>query len=115
MKPKKFGSPHLDTPSSRYEFLKFAFKSVKINLENNSKNRLTPGARMSATQNRGAACLAKSLPTTRSPVVASPPTCSPTLPAPTGTLGSFGGAPELAHRRAWWLSGGARWCSAHPW
>ena len=27
-------SPHLDTPSSRYEFLKFAFKYVKINQEN---------------------------------------------------------------------------------
>ena len=37
MKPIKFGSPYLDTPSSRYEFLKFAFKYVKINPENNSK------------------------------------------------------------------------------
>ena len=25
----KFGSPHLDTPSSRYEFLKLVTKSVK--------------------------------------------------------------------------------------
>ena len=30
----KFGSPHLDTPSSRYEFLKMAFKFVK-----NKKNQ----------------------------------------------------------------------------
>ena len=30
----KFGSPHLDTPSSRYEFLKHAFKSVKNKSEN---------------------------------------------------------------------------------
>ena len=33
----KFGSPHLDTPSSRYDFCKFAFKYVKIN-----KNKLNP-------------------------------------------------------------------------
>ena len=38
MKPIKFGSPHLDTPNSRYEFLKFAFKSVKINPENQIQN-----------------------------------------------------------------------------
>ena len=25
----KFGSPHLDTPNSRYEFLKFVTKSMK--------------------------------------------------------------------------------------
>ena len=30
----KFGSLNLDIPSSRYEFLKFAFKSMKINQEN---------------------------------------------------------------------------------
>ena len=29
MNPTKFDSPYLDTPSSRYEFLKHAFKSVK--------------------------------------------------------------------------------------
>ena len=39
MKPKKFGSPHLDTPSSKYEFLKFAFKSMKINKDNQISNR----------------------------------------------------------------------------
>ena len=31
MNPTKFGSPKLDTPSLRYEFLKHAFKSRKIN------------------------------------------------------------------------------------
>ena len=31
MNPTKFGSPHLDTSSSRYEFLKHAFKFVKTN------------------------------------------------------------------------------------
>ena len=36
----KFGSPHLDTPSSRYEFLKFVTKFVKkINKENQISNR----------------------------------------------------------------------------
>ena len=40
MNPTKFGSPHLDTPSSRYEFLKFVTKSVnKINKENQISNR----------------------------------------------------------------------------
>ena len=34
MNPTKFGSPKLDTSNSRYKFLKFAFKSVKINKEN---------------------------------------------------------------------------------
>ena len=34
MNPTKFRSPHLDTPNSRYKFLKFAFKYVKINKEN---------------------------------------------------------------------------------
>ena len=29
MKPTKFGSLHLDTPSSRYEFLKLVLKSMK--------------------------------------------------------------------------------------
>ena len=31
MNPTKFGSPNLDIPSSSYKFLKFAFKSMKIN------------------------------------------------------------------------------------
>ena len=39
MNPTKFGSPHLDTPSSRYNFLMFAFKYVKINKENQIPNR----------------------------------------------------------------------------
>ena len=34
MNPKKFGSPHFDTPSSRYNFYNFATKSVKTNKEN---------------------------------------------------------------------------------
>ena len=35
MNPTKFGSPHLDTPSSRYNFCKLVTKSVKkINKEN---------------------------------------------------------------------------------
>ena len=36
----KFGSPHLDIPSSRYEFFKFVTKSMKkINKENQISNR----------------------------------------------------------------------------
>ena len=38
MNPKKIGLPKLDTPNSRYKFLKFAFKSVKINKENQISN-----------------------------------------------------------------------------
>ena len=34
MDQKKFGSPKLDTPNSKYKFLKFAFNTVKINKEN---------------------------------------------------------------------------------
>ena len=45
MKPKKFDSLHLDTPSSRYEFLKHAFKSRKINQKIKTSHRLTAGAR----------------------------------------------------------------------
>ena len=40
MNPKKFGSPHLDTPSSRYNFCNLATKSMKkINKENQISNR----------------------------------------------------------------------------
>ena len=45
MNPTKFVSPKLDTPSSRYKFLKFAFKSVKINQEKHFKYWLTTGTR----------------------------------------------------------------------
>ena len=38
MNPAKFGSPHLCTPSSSYKSLKFAFKSMKINKENQILN-----------------------------------------------------------------------------
>ena len=41
--PTKFDSPKLDTPSSRYEFLKHAFKSRKIN-QKIKTHRLTAGA-----------------------------------------------------------------------
>ena len=39
--PTKFGSAHLDTRSSRYEFLKFVTKSMKINQEKHFKYQLT--------------------------------------------------------------------------
>ena len=49
MNPTKFGSPDLDIPSSRYEFLNFITKSMKkINKENQISNRAlllsAPGA-----------------------------------------------------------------------
>ena len=44
MNPTKFGSLNLDTPSSRYEFLKHVFKSVKKK-ENQRTHRLTDGTR----------------------------------------------------------------------
>ena len=40
----KFGSPNLDTPSSRYEFLKHAFKSMKTNKKSKNTQRLRDGA-----------------------------------------------------------------------
>ena len=44
MNPTKFGSLNLDTPSSRYEFLKHVFKSVKTNKKIKESLRLTDGA-----------------------------------------------------------------------
>ena len=43
--PTKFGSPKMDTSSSRYEFLKHTFKYVKNKLENQTSYRLTAEAR----------------------------------------------------------------------
>ena len=39
-----FGSPHLDTPISRYEFLKHAFNCGKINQKIKTSHRLTAEA-----------------------------------------------------------------------
>ena len=46
MNPIKFASHNLDIPSSRYEFLKHVFKSVKTNKKNQRTDRLTDGAAM---------------------------------------------------------------------
>ena len=43
--PTKIGSLNLDTPSSRYEFLKHVFKSMKTNKKIKESLRLTDGAR----------------------------------------------------------------------
>ena len=56
--PTKFGSLNLDTPSSRYEFLKLVFKSVKIYKKFKAILRMTDGPTVngthpSANQNRG--------------------------------------------------------------
>ena len=45
MNRTKFGSLNLDTPNSRYEFLKHIFKSVKTNKKIKESLRLTDGAR----------------------------------------------------------------------
>ena len=42
--PTKFGSPKLDTPRLRYEFLKHALKFGKINQKIKTSHRLTAGA-----------------------------------------------------------------------
>jgi len=47
MIPTKIGSLNLDIPSSSYNFLKFAFKSMKINQEKHFKYWLTAGTRRS--------------------------------------------------------------------
>ena len=43
--PTNFGSLNLDTSSSRYEFLKHVFKSVKTNKKIKESLRLTDGTR----------------------------------------------------------------------
>ena len=48
----KFGSLNLDTPNSRYEFLKHIFKSAKTNKKIKESLRLTDGARLSAKPNQ---------------------------------------------------------------
>ena len=45
MNPTKFGSLNLDTPSSRYEFFKHVFKSVKTNKKIKESLTLTDGPR----------------------------------------------------------------------
>ena len=37
--PTKFASPKFDTPNSRYKFLKFGFKTMKINKESQMSNQ----------------------------------------------------------------------------
>ena len=110
MNPTKFGSLNLDIPSSSYKFLKFAFKSVKINQEKHFKYCLTAGTHGSTgptrqrhrEQGRGL---------TDSKLVDGEVTgvVFPHSGSPTGTLGWPGGSPEQPRRRAWWLGGGVRW------
>ena len=45
MNPKTIGSLNLDTLSSRYEFLKHVFKSMKTNKKIKDTLRMTDGAR----------------------------------------------------------------------
>ena len=48
MNPTKFGSLNLDIPSSRYDFCKFATKSMNINKENFKNPKYTTCTRSSA-------------------------------------------------------------------
>ena len=48
MNPTKFSSPHLDAPSSRYQFLKFVTKSVKK--FNKEKSNFKSGATARCTR-----------------------------------------------------------------
>ena len=115
MNPTKFGSLNLDIPSSSYKFLKFAFKSVKINQEKHFKYCLTAGTHGSTgptrqrhrEQGRGL---------TDSKLVDGEFTDGevtgvvfPHSGSPTGTLGWPGGSPRRPCRRAWRLEGSARW------
>ena len=107
--PTKFGSSHLDTPSSRYKFLKFVFKSVKINTQKHFQNPkytaytwfIHPTAtdsrapqstqpHLTDTQSRARWLTGHCLSTARSPVARSPALCSPHSYAPTCTLGWLG-------------------------
>ena len=115
MNPKKFGSPHLDTPSSRYNFCKFASKSVKTNRENQihsrSAARYTRSIHPAVTDvwapkvnrthtfvrpRQGGALTGENSPTARSPTTRSPPLCSPFPRASTGALGWPRGSSKLA-------------------
>ena len=103
MNPKKFRSPHLDTPSSRYGFLKFKFISEK-NKEKHLKLkslhapsslhplRLTAGPHRSmgpivtGIEEEQRRLTSESLSMARSPTTRSPPTCSPSPCASTRAL-----------------------------
>ena len=113
MNPKKVGSPHLDTPSSRYNFCRLATKSMKNKLKKSNFHLgatarckrsihpqwLTAGPhrstrphvlvdRQKAHRREGAGCSVT-------------PTCSPIHSASTGALGWLRGLPELARRWPW--------------
>jgi hypothetical protein len=111
----KFGSLHLNTPNSRYEFLKFAFKSVKTNKEKHSKTRNPLHAphsdwRLGPAVNRPhlpvkpkqrLALTGENSLTMRSLAVRSPPLDSTRPPASTGTLGWLRDSLELAQQQPW--------------
>ena len=109
MNPTKFGSPHLDTPSLRYDFCKMAFKYAKINTQKHFKNpkyttynwfihptmtdSMAPQStrpHLTDTQNRARRLTGHCLSTARSPAARSPALCSPHSYAPTCTLGWLG-------------------------
>ena len=111
--PTKFGSLNLDNPSSRYEFLKLVFKSMKINKKFKATLRLTDGVRgqrdppVSKPEQRQH-LTGDSSPTARSPAVASSRLHSLCSPAPSGAPRWTGGALEHPRRRQWRTADAAR-------
>ena len=118
MNAKKIGSPHLDTPSSRYNFYKFAFKHVKINHEKHFKNRLTAGTRGSTGPTRqrhieqGRGLTVDKLVDGKVTDGEVTRVVFPSL-LHTYTLVLPSASPERPRRRAWWLGGGTRWRTRH--
>ena len=131
MNPKKFGSPHFDTPSSRYNFYNFATKSVKTNKENQihsgSATRYTRSIHpavtdvraskvnrphMSVRPRQGRALSGENSPMAKSSAMRSPPLCSRFPRASTGALSWPRGSLELARWWRWQLNGGTWWRSS---
>ena len=118
--PKKFGSPKLDTPSSRYHFSKLAQKSRKeinktLTVVANAWDPGVSGSTCQPNRNRGASLTGASLLTVSFPVKPTPQSCFSHSPASTGIGGGSADAPERAHRRPW-RHGGAAWrCAGCYW
>jgi hypothetical protein len=106
----KFGSLNLDTPSSRYKFLKFAIKSRKTNKNKSLKPWLIARTRGSTGptcqwhRSRGRRLTGDCSPTVRSPAVGSPPLDSTRRTASNGVLSLLRGLSEQVRRWPWWMT-----------
>jgi len=115
MKPTKFGLPHLDTPSSIYEFFETCIQICENKSENQMMHRLIDGARWSVgptcqqLQSRGGAPTSPISSVARLPTTTATPTCSSHQATSIGgdyvTLGS----PEMACQWRWRMAEVARW------